>query len=103
LLLWLLSWRLANNIIRQTRDRQDHQWARDLAGMIQVSLVGYWVGGTFLGLEYWDYPYLLVAMLVLTQVVVSRALDARASVATGADSSMTPAHAPSGRQLQKPG
>ena len=35
--------------------------------MIQVSLVGYWVGGTFLALEYWDYPYLLMALLVLTQ------------------------------------
>jgi probable O-glycosylation ligase (exosortase A-associated) len=102
-LLWLLSWRLANNIIHQTRDCQDHQWARDLAGMIQVSLVGFWVGGTFLGLEYWDYPYLLVAVLVLTKVVVGRELEAKASVATGADSSMTPAHAPSGRPLQNPG
>ena len=39
-------------------------WARDLASMIQVALVGFWVGGSFLGLAYWDYPYILAIVLV---------------------------------------
>ena len=37
----------------------------DLAGMIQVSIVGYAVGGSFVGLAYFDLFYLLVAVLVL--------------------------------------
>jgi len=43
--------------------------------MVQVSFIGYWVGGAFLSLAYWDFPYLLVAMLVLTHVVVQRSLS----------------------------
>ncbi len=71
-LVWLLSWRIGTTVINETRHRADFQWAKDLASMIQVSLVGYCVGGTFLALEYWDYPYLLMALLVLTHVVVLR-------------------------------
>lgn len=72
LLLWLMTWRSANAIIRLSRGTQEAQWASDLARMIQVSLVGYWVGGSFLGLGYWDYPYVLMALVVLTRVVVQR-------------------------------
>ncbi len=43
--------------------------------MIQVSFIGYWVGGAFLSLAYWDFPYLLVAMLVLTWAVVQKSLS----------------------------
>jgi probable O-glycosylation ligase (exosortase A-associated) len=77
LLIWLLAWRLGSAIIRDTREDPAFRWATDLAAMIQVSLIGFWVGGSFLGLEYWDYPYLLVAILVLTQVVVKREQDAK--------------------------
>ncbi len=44
-------------IIRAARNRQDLKWAASLSAMIQVSLVGYFVGGTFLNLAYWDFPY----------------------------------------------
>lgn len=73
-LIWLLSWRTGSRIIRLTRERDDLRWARDLAAMIQVSLVGYFVGGSFLGLAYWDFPYVLMALLVVTLVVVQREL-----------------------------
>jgi len=36
--------------------------------------VGFWVGGSFLGLAYWDYPYILVIVLVLTRAEVEKAL-----------------------------
>jgi probable O-glycosylation ligase (exosortase A-associated) len=77
LLLWISSWRLANRIIREARDREDLRWAGDLAAMIQVSFIGYWVGGSFLSLAYWDYPYILVATLVVMRVVVLRERSAR--------------------------
>jgi len=74
-LLWIVSWRTGSQIIRIGRNRPDLTWARDLAAMIQAALIGYWVGGTFLGLAYWDYPYILVIVLVLTKVVVERQIS----------------------------
>lgn len=80
ILFWIFSWRLASSIIKSCRDRSGLRWAGDLAAMIQVSIVGYWVGGTFLGLAYWDMPYVLVTILVMTRIVIDKEL-ARASVA----------------------
>jgi hypothetical protein len=50
------------------------QWASDLARMIQVSLVGYAVGGAFLSLAYYDVPYDLLVALVLTRLLVEKEL-----------------------------
>jgi hypothetical protein len=72
MLLWFVTWRSANGIIRLCRGRHGTEWASDLAKMLQVSLVGYWVGGSFLGLGYWDFPYILMALVVLTRVVIQR-------------------------------
>ena len=73
-LLWILAWRTGSRIIRTCRDRPDLTWARDLAAMTQAALVGFWAGGSFLGLAYWDYPYILIIVLVLTRVVVERTI-----------------------------
>jgi hypothetical protein len=35
--------------------------------MVQVSLIGYLVGGTFLSLAYFDLPYNLLVLVVLTR------------------------------------
>jgi len=75
LLLWITTWRTASQIIAVCRERRDLTWARDLAAMIQAALIGFWVGGSFLGLAYWDYPYILIAILVLTKSVVQRRLE----------------------------
>jgi probable O-glycosylation ligase (exosortase A-associated) len=72
LLFWFLTWRTGSSIIKACRGRPDLQWASDLAAMIQVSLIGFWVGGSFLNLSYWDYPYLLMTLLVLTKAVILR-------------------------------
>jgi len=86
LTMWLATWRTGSQIIALCRNRPDLVWARDLAGMIQAALIGFWVGGSFLGLAYWDYPYILIAVLVLTRVVVQRRLD-EAGVPTGSAAS----------------
>ena len=78
MLLWLLTWRLGSGLIKSCKARADLRWAADLAAMIQVSLIGYWVGGAFLGLAYWDMPYVLMSILVLTRVVVDRQLAQQA-------------------------
>jgi putative inorganic carbon (HCO3(-)) transporter len=70
LLLWFLVWRDASWIIRQSDRRTELQWTSDLARMIQVSLVGYAVGGAFLNLAHYDVPYNLLAAVVLTRRLV---------------------------------
>jgi putative inorganic carbon (HCO3(-)) transporter len=74
ILFWFFSWRLATGIIKSCRDRDKLRWASDLAAMIQVSIIGYCTGGTFLGLAYWDMPYVLVTILVMTRIVVDNEL-----------------------------
>lgn len=64
LILWL-TWRNAGKVLRLSRGDPQWLWAYDLAAMIQVSLIGYAVGGAFLGLAYWDLPYTLAAMALL--------------------------------------
>jgi probable O-glycosylation ligase (exosortase A-associated) len=71
---WLSAWRLGSKIVRATQGLDGYRWAADLATMVQVSFIGFWVGGAFLSLAYWDFPYLLVAILVVTHVVVQRSL-----------------------------
>jgi len=65
ILLELLAWLRAKQIIRRCKDDPEKKWASDLAAMIQVSLIGYWAGGAFLGLAYFDLPYHLIITLVL--------------------------------------
>jgi probable O-glycosylation ligase (exosortase A-associated) len=83
----LLGWsvyRCGSDVIRMTANRPELMWERDLASMLQVSLVGFIVGGAFLGLTYFDLPWHLAGMLVILRfmlqqrgVPVSRASRAR--------------------------
>jgi len=68
LLAW--TWTKCSAIIRAGKKNPDHGWARDLAAMIQVSLVAYMVGGAFLGLAYFDYTYHLIAVAVVLHHLV---------------------------------
>ena len=73
-LLGILAYRAASWIIRNSRRRDDLDWARNLAGMIQASFVGYGCAGAFLGLAYFDLYYTLIAIIVLTKVEVQKRL-----------------------------
>jgi probable O-glycosylation ligase (exosortase A-associated) len=81
LLVWLLVWRDAAWIDRQTRQREGWQWASDLARMVQVSLIGYAIGGAFLNLAYYDVPYNLLVALVVTRTLVERHLKSASQAA----------------------
>lgn len=65
-LLGLMAWMRARQIIKHSKNDPRTKWAADLAAMIQVSLVGYAAGGAFLGLAYFDLPYHLMIVLILT-------------------------------------
>lgn len=76
-LIGLLAWRTGSKVIRECGKDPERKWAADLAAMTQVSMIGYATGGTFLGLAYFDYPYDLVIILVLTyQIAVKNAWGA---------------------------
>jgi len=74
LLLAFFTWRTASRIIRDARTRPQYRWAQDLARMIQVSMVGFGVGGAFLSLLYFDVPYYLMGILVMTRALMAREL-----------------------------
>jgi probable O-glycosylation ligase (exosortase A-associated) len=74
LLLGFLMWRTGSWIIRNTANREDYRWASGLATMLQVSLVGFSVGGAFLSLLYFDVPYYLMCAMVATRLVVEKGL-----------------------------
>jgi len=71
-LLGWLTFRSAAWVIRHTKERAEMTWARDLASMVQVSIIGYAVGGAFLGLAYFDLYYHLIAIALLTQTLVAK-------------------------------
>jgi uncharacterized protein (DUF2062 family) len=81
-MLWFLTWRNATWIMEHTQGRKELQWAFGLARMIQVSLLGYAVGGAFLSLAYYDVPYYLLGILVLTRVIVEREIKRLAETQT---------------------
>jgi probable O-glycosylation ligase (exosortase A-associated) len=74
LALGFLALRTAARVVRETKTQPNLNWARDLVSMLQVSMIGYAVGGAFLGLAYFDLYYHLIAIIVLTQVIIEKAL-----------------------------
>jgi probable O-glycosylation ligase (exosortase A-associated) len=72
LALGVLTWRTGNWVIKKTKPDPELRWAADMATMLQVSLLGFLVGGAFLSLAYFDVPYYLMAAMVAMRVVVER-------------------------------
>lgn len=78
-LLIFFTWRSASWTIAQAKDHPELTWARDLAAMVQVSLIGYMGAGAFLGLQYFDLYYHLIAIVVMTKLAVKAAITQTAS------------------------
>lgn len=76
------AWRSGSRIISLTRNRPDLLWANDLTRMTQVSLVGFATAGAFQNLAFFDLYFHLVAILFLTQCIVTKQVSD--AVATGA-------------------
>jgi putative inorganic carbon (HCO3(-)) transporter len=54
----------AARLRREAGSEPGMRWIYHLAGMVQVSMVGYAVGGAFLNLAYFDLPYNLLVVVV---------------------------------------
>ncbi len=72
MLVWWFTWRTAVWIRKNTTAKGESAWAYHLAAMSQVSLVGYFVGGAFLSLAYFDLPYYIMVALVAAKWILER-------------------------------
>lgn len=71
LLLLIFHWNHAGKLVRKTKGRPDLDWAQQYGLMMQVSIVGFAVGGAFLSLVNFDVPYYFIG----TTLVVGRLID----------------------------
>jgi probable O-glycosylation ligase (exosortase A-associated) len=74
LALLLAAWRAGSRTIALTKHRPNLSWANDLARMTQVSLVGFAVAGAFQNLAFFDFYFLLIAILFLVHWIAVREL-----------------------------
>jgi probable O-glycosylation ligase (exosortase A-associated) len=65
LLMWVFVWFSAGRLRVDALKQPQTEWLSDLGAMCQVSLVGYAVGGAFLSLSYYDFPYNVLVLVVL--------------------------------------
>jgi putative inorganic carbon (hco3(-)) transporter len=70
---WIATWREAGWTRRDPHVRKapEYEWARMLSRMVQVSAMGYLVGGAFASLTYYDLPYYLMAILVIMRHAIT--------------------------------
>jgi len=74
LALLAMAFRNIQVIRKLTRDREDLQWARDLALALHFSLIGYSVSGAALSLAYFEFYYLLITVAAVTRYHVETVL-----------------------------
>jgi putative inorganic carbon (HCO3(-)) transporter len=80
LLLGFLTWRSASWVAKNTARLADMKWANSMATMIQVSLLGFAVGGAFLSLAYFDVPYYLMAAVVALRILIQKEMKEKAAL-----------------------
>lgn len=73
MLLAMLTWRSCSKMIKTYKSHSELKWVSDLAAMIQVGLIGYYVSGAFLGLAYFDLYYDLVAVTIILAKLAQQA------------------------------
>jgi len=73
MLLAMMTWRSCSKMIKTYKNHSELKWVSDLAAMIQVGLIGYYVSGAFLGLAYYDLYYDLVAITIILAKLAQQA------------------------------
>lgn len=78
LTLGFLTWLKVGSIRKRTRNNESERWATELGSMIQTSLAGYATAGAFLGMAYFDFLYVIIAIVIqLDYVTAESALKQR--------------------------
>jgi probable O-glycosylation ligase (exosortase A-associated) len=102
LLLGALVWFTCGRAVRASKRVPELMWAAGLGQAIRGSLAAYAITGTFLGLAYFDYLYLLVALAVGLNVVVGQELASRAPKQVGSNAAGSNAAGASDAQPPEP-
>ena len=71
-LLGLTAWRNTSAVIKKTKGRTNLEWAGQLAQYAQYSLIAYFVSGAALSMAYFEFMYILFAMLASLRIIVDR-------------------------------
>lgn len=72
LVLWLLVFIESRYVYKWAIKNEELKWLADLAKMSQVGLLAYLSGGAFLGLAFFDLPYHLMCLIVLSGVILRK-------------------------------
>ncbi|MCW8886634.1 MAG: putative O-glycosylation ligase, exosortase A system-associated [Motiliproteus sp.] len=83
-ILFLSGWLMASKTRRDSRKHEDYKWVSNLMSMSQVSLVAYATGGAFLGLAFFDLPYHILVIIVVTNRYFYREVNQK----TGRDNTL---------------
>lgn len=71
LTLGLLTWFKVGSIRKRTKAHESDRWATELGSMIQTSLAGYATAGAFLGMAYFDFLYVILAIVIQLDYVTT--------------------------------
>jgi probable O-glycosylation ligase (exosortase A-associated) len=78
LLLGFNTWRIAGRLKKQAEgDPEFGDWVPQLMPMIQVSILGFAVGGAFLSMAYVDVPYYVLAITATVEATMKERFAAR--------------------------
>lgn len=64
------AWLTASRTAKRAKEEPGLKWVCGLMRMLQVSLVAYGSGGAFLQLSYFDLPWHIVSIIVITRTIV---------------------------------
>jgi probable O-glycosylation ligase (exosortase A-associated) len=74
LILGFTTWRSASQLERLTNHLPSLQWVSDLASMSRIALAAFAAGGITAGFAYFDFPYEIVAIIVVCKLLYREAL-----------------------------
>jgi len=72
LLFWCLVWWQCGWLRTRAKGVEELQWAHTLGSMVQVGMIGYAVGGAFLNIAFWEFPFYLFAAVATARHAVMK-------------------------------
>jgi putative inorganic carbon (hco3(-)) transporter len=74
-----VGWSTGNRIIKLSGKNPDHSWATSLARSVQVSMIGYAVGGAFVNIGYWEIQYFEIIGLMAVDNLLKKQMSVKSS------------------------
>ena len=72
LAVFVAAYLAAGSLRKAARAHPEALWCEELGAMVQVSFIGYGVGGAFLSLSYFDLPYNVMMLVVVARAWVAQ-------------------------------